>query len=154
MGSAAEVCQVIGQPDLWLLFGQLGSFPIWTTQNDSQNQNMASSLFVCAYNTEAPGAQTPCRPERRSRTSPPLPPSAPQEDALCSKHSSENLWQHQRAARCLSNLTSNEKQASCTSAITTASSGGEPTLRERHSGTVASSTEKRRSPEMRSVSDE
>lgn len=55
-----------------------------------------------------------------------LRPSAPQEDALCSEHSGEDLWQHQRAARCFSNLTSNEKRASCTSAITAASLGGEP----------------------------
>lgn len=53
-----------------------------------------------------------------------LRPPAPQEDTLCSERSGANLRQHQRAARCFSNLTSNEKRASCTDAITAASLGG------------------------------
>lgn len=85
-----------------------------------------------------------------------LRPPAPQEDALCSERSGANLRQHQRAVRCFSNLTSNEKRASCTDAITAASlGGGEPALQD---GTVEPSPlgahRRRRAPEMWSVSDE
>lgn len=108
----------------WLLCGRLGSVPIWTTQNDSQQQNVVSSLSVQINKSSWSSLKLPVALGAGSL----LRPYALQEDTLCSEHSGENLWQHQRAACCFYNLTSNETQASCTSAITAASLGGEPTL--------------------------
>lgn len=53
------------------------------------------------------------------------PPLILEEDALCSEHGGENLWQHQRLAERFSNRSANERRPSCAGVITAASLRGE-----------------------------
>lgn len=85
------------------------------------------SLFsVICFGPETKGSptQTVSWHPRHSRRKRP-PPLILEEDALCSEHSGENLWQHQRVVERFSNRSANERRPSCTSVITAASLRGE-----------------------------
>lgn len=156
MASAADCCCVLWghrstrrEPDHGGSYS-VNSFPVWTAQKDSKNQKVVSSLFV---HMKQKFLELKLPVVLSAGAGSLLRPSAPQEDALCSERSAENLWQHQRAACCFSNLTFNEKRASCMSMITTASLGDEPTHKWKRCLSSVS-TEEWRSPEMQSVSNE
>lgn len=79
--------------------------------------------MIC-LGTETKGSKTQTvswHPQNRRKRPPPL---ILEEDALCSEHSWENLWQHQRVAERFSNCSANERRPSCMSVITAASLRG------------------------------
>ena len=83
-------------------------------------------LPIICFGSKTKGSPTQTvswHPRHNRRKRPP--PLILEEDALCSEHSGENLWQHQRVAERFSNPSANERRPSCTSVITAASLRGE-----------------------------
>lgn len=107
-------------------FGYDSPFQIRFHRTNHNNSQVSAFSLIC-FGTKTKGSptQTVSWHPRHSRRKRP-PPLISEEDALCSEHSGENLWQHQRLAERFSSRSANERRPSCTSVITAASLRGEP----------------------------